>query len=361
MLPPQQIQRNVLRFRDLDSWTRARELGSATFGTIPSSFTTTVRTLMYDYRTNNRAYSDASRFLAKRLLRGPTINACVSRAYTMWKNEFDDKERPPETYLDEFSPYDLATLIGFLYLFKRARRSCKDPQLEAIVSSLMRSQHLGIKIAQVIPNVGLGTSLIVSGMHQVASAAFLFSDSAGFADYRRHLNNAQSLYDGDYEHAVWGCSGTQIAATLIQSAGFGLGIASSFTAAFSSMASLESQPNRIAYAMRACWVWLDTLLRKDKLPSSMRYGEVFYYPSSEDLDRLLECVALGPPESEAFWLNTRATAKPSAPEAPVPYVPRKLRRTNEEEDRGSENVDLDELAAVGDELKEEIEAEQSLL
>lgn len=360
MLPPEQTQRNVLRFRDLDSWTRARELGSATFGSIPSSFTTTVRTLMYDYRTNGRAYSDASRFLATRLLRGPTINACVSRAYTMWKNEFDEKERSPETYLEEFSPYDLAALIGFLYLFKRARRSCKDRQIEEMVTSLMRSQHLGIKIAQVIPNVGLGTALIVSGMHQIASAAFLSSDGPGFGDYYRHLYNTQSLYDGEYEHAVWGCSATQIAATLIQSAGFGLGIASSFTAAFSSLASLESQPNRIAYAMRACWVWLDTLLRKDKLPSSMRYGEVFYYPSSQDLDRLLECVALGPPESEAFWLNSRPSMRPSAPEAPVPYIPRKLRRSADDE-LGAVSADLDELAAVGDELKDEIESEQSLL
>lgn len=341
------------RYKDVESWEIAKRF-VALFGSVPISFTVAVRTLMKDYQ-RDKQYSDISKFLATRLLRGPTFSSCMARAAAAWQNEFDQEELPTERYLEIFTPYDLAALIGYLYLLKRSRKLCKSDEVGFIVNQVVKNQYACMQIGNAIPNIGLGTAVIVGGMHQMAFASFLSHDEKGFVDYRRHLQATQQIFDLDYEISRWGCTSTQVSSLLLQTFGFGLGIANAFIAAFSKSASLDNQPNRIALGMKVCWVWMDSLLKSGGVPNITHDGR--YYPTQAPLERLLHAMALGFPEEDLFWFCAPPAKSKMSEEGSAPARPqRKLKKmlvTDGQEP--TIDVSIEELAELTETIEEEIE------
>lgn len=353
----EELSVNQHRLNDVESWELAKRFAGL-FGVTPISFSVCVRTLMKDYQ-RDKQYGDISRFLAVRLMRGPTLSASMARAAAAWRNEYHTTPLPTEQYLEIFNPYDLAALIGYLYLFKRTKRICETDAVDTLVKAVIHRQHLCMNIGSSISNIGLGCSILVGGMHLVAFGAFLSHDEAGFLEYQKHLQENGVLYDLEYESQVWGCTSTQIASLLLQSFGYGLGIANAFMSAFSRHASIENQPNRIALGMRVCHVWLESLLSTGKIPNITHDGR--YYPMPGPLERLLQVAALGSPEEDAFWL----CAVPEQQLSQAAPTRRKRRQSSQEGDASDDtsmmaeptiDVSIEELAQLTETIEDEIES-----
>src|SRR5690606_3282047 len=99
------------------SWENALSY-SALIGAIPSSFTSTIRSLIVDHLRNNGSLSASSLYQVSRLLRGPSTSAMLYYAAKTFREE--ELQRLDKIHtkalIKLFGPFDLAAIIAVIYL-----------------------------------------------------------------------------------------------------------------------------------------------------------------------------------------------------------------------------------------------------
>lgn len=282
------------------SWEIARAYAQI-FRETPVPFTANfLRALMRDHLKHGQKLGRVGRHVISQILRAPTPRGCfvdVTATYHP-KIATDRGSLGLEDYASIYSPYDMAAIVGFLYLFNRARHLCGDG-FEETFRPMVGTLHLGALTGCAIANIGFGTGMISGGIHQMAMTSFYPNDKPGYAEYKRHLQKKDEIFDSEYELARWGCTSTQIGALLLQSSGFGLSVAIAFMTAFTRKYDSLPSSGQLAQAMRICWMWVDSLRKSGSIPNIVHDGN--FYPSQSALHDLL-VDANRPVPKNAFWL-----------------------------------------------------------
>jgi hypothetical protein len=266
-------------------WENARAYASL-LGVVPSSFSSLVRLLV-------RQGSDISSLDFKtiaqteRLLKGPTSRSMFFFcAKTFRELELDNKS---DVTLRElvamFSPFDLASLISLLYLYRRSEKLCKDDEAWASISSNISSlSEIGGYVGDAIPSIGLGTGLFVGCLREIALCTVGHHDPAGYQAYIRHLQDTKQELDLDFELQRWSTSSLQIASTLLQSMGFGVDMSEGIVFGLDPRVSIAEITDDASYRLKITRVWIDSMLETGEQPTISLRGE--YYPLKEAMDRL---------------------------------------------------------------------------
>lgn len=277
----------VSKIGESEGWQTARGL-SVLLDEVPSSFSTTIRTLIADHQRPNGQLSPASRFLVSRLLKGPTLKSPI---YFATRAIMDEKiaGKPyigSDDLIQLYSPYDLAAMIGFLYIYKKAKKLC-DPDLwTPIAKTISDYQELGMLTGAKVQNMGIANGLIGSGMRHLALAPLLIHDRTGFNEYRRHLNKKGVNIDHEFEMNRWGTTSVLIGSVILQALGLGVQIASAFVAGLQPSTPLEAINDKKGFAMRLGSLWADSLLTRKAQPDITHDGR--YYPTKPDLEVLVQ-------------------------------------------------------------------------
>jgi hypothetical protein len=273
-------------FNSAESWQTARDYAGL-IGEIPSSFTTTVRTLMADNERLKGTYGPASKFLVLRMLRGPSLRAPV---YYMIKEFQPDaanvsSNMRTEDMLQWVSPFELASIIGITYAYRRIKKICDESEWAYIAPILHRRQLVGTHVGYAIPNIGSMLGMAVGGLRTLAMALYLNYDKKGCSEYRRHLKIKRLPYDHHYEMGRWGCTSVQVGSVLIQILGLGVEFSSSLAQGLTP-GVIPDRSNRGAYAASICNTWVEALLANGTAPDITHDGN--FYPAKVALDKVIQ-------------------------------------------------------------------------
>lgn len=273
-----------------ESWEVARNYASL-IGTIPSSFSATVRTLVSDGDKGNETYSAGGRSLALRLLRSPSLFAAVSAAARDFRPGQCGESPTPKDLIAVFKPSELAVLIAFLYVFRRARKVAPADEWQFLFPLLHRRADLGLAVGSAITTVGVPCALIVGAAQSIAASTLQAHDKAGYKDYRRFLKSKAIDFDGEFELGRWGCTTAQIGATIFQNSGFGVTVADAFVqvAHGSSLASRDNETQILRTRFTVAKDWIDSLSEEPKHPDHVH--DARYYPLKAAAELVLKQAA----------------------------------------------------------------------
>lgn len=296
-----------------ESWDRANKYAKL-IGEIPSSFSTTIRTI----RNNNAPsagtqFDKASKFMALRLIKSPTLKAPVYfAACTIYPEKLTPGTVLRDTQLLElFHPHELASILGMVYVYRRAKRVCSGALWENLVKELNSQADIGIRLGRCIPKIGPSVGVVLGTIRNLSLALFLSRDEKGFRAYRREVNAKEKFFDLGLEMKTWGCDDVQLSSKILQALGFGLPFAAGFSFGLtaSSQAELESDPEY--YRWHCASLWIEALRHTGQAPQITHKGQ--YYPLKADLDRLCEeAQAINVNGSKFTWLEKEKDALPPA-------------------------------------------------
>ena len=277
-------------FSTPENWEAAQRY-AALLGQIPSSFTSSIRTLLLDSQKNGDKLSPSSKFLVTRFVKGPSMRAPFLYAGLTFRPEQlpDPNKASAGELVNLFSPYEIAALLGVLYLYRRARKVCDPEEFEYLSKMLQESVEIGGHLGCTIKNIGLGIGMLSGALPFLASACFLLKDKKSFKEYRRILSKSNAVFDIDVELERWKCANVQVMSILMQSLGFGVQSANSLIMAFSSAEPLDDKQFPEPYKLRIALEWIESLKKTGKEPEVVHKGA--YYPLKQDLDRLYSNVA----------------------------------------------------------------------
>ncbi|MDC0358171.1 hypothetical protein OAO01_05085 [Oligoflexia bacterium] len=272
-------------FDSPESWASAKAY-AALFGDVPSSFSSTVRTLLKDHEKNDKKLAASSRFQVVRILNGPSTKAMFYFACQTFRKE----QIPDKSYLavkdlvNLFEPIDLAAIVGLIYLYKRCTMLCENVKWEDLSKAMQLESEVGGHLGSAIPSIGFGTGLLVGALPHLALCTFKRHDSSSFIHYAKFLEKNKLSFDIVYEAPRWGCTSLQVASCLLQNLGFGLEMTEAYVRGLDSRDSLENIKEDYFYRMCITRIWIESLLKTGDQPDISMRGA--YYPLREELAEL---------------------------------------------------------------------------
>jgi hypothetical protein len=290
-----------LDFNHPENWTNAQPYANA-LGAIPSSFTTTIRTLIADGNSKPADLSQGGRFLMTRFVKIPGMRApFYFAALTFHKEQIGTGYISPSDLVKPFKAHEMAAVIGLLYLYRRARKLCDPDEWALLSKTVLESVDIGGHLGLAIPNIGPGLGMLVAGTPLLAQAAFSIKDKKGFKEYRRALKSKGLAFDPGLELARWNTSCVHVAAVLMQSLGIGVQVANAFVKGMgSSSISIETEPE--AYKLFIANRWIADLKKSGLAPEMVHKGQ--YYPLKQDLNHLIDVVeTIRAKGSQYSWLE----------------------------------------------------------
>lgn len=268
------------------SWENAQAY-AALLGNVPSSFSSTVRTLVNEHDKNNRelSYQVASR--CERLLKGPKTRSMFYFGSLTFR-ESTLRGRDEVTLRDLvllYEAFDIASMIAMIYLYRRVRHLCKeDAGWDELSNKLQKFGELGGYVGNAIPAIGLGTGMLIGSIRYIALATLLHHDNNGFNMYMKHLDSAGGEADFDFELKRWNCSSLQIASVIMQSIGYGVDIPKGIVFGLDPAVEIENIIEDAPYRIKIAEVWMHSLIDSGEQPSIPMRGN--YYPLKEDYEDL---------------------------------------------------------------------------
>jgi hypothetical protein len=260
------------------------------FGEIPSSFTTVLRTLLVEHEKNGGSLSAGGRFAAGRLLRSNSIASPLYFASKIYRPEIfaGPGVFNSNRFMDVYSPFDLAVLIGTIYLYRRAKSVAEADEWAYIIADLQERVDISYQVGQAIPKIGGTIAVLCTAFPTIALATFQRHDKKGFKEYRRHLKSKGRAFDTIFEMRQWECTSVQIAAVFLQILGFGIEFSGNFSRGLLSVPPLQNKLDSTAYRFPLCSLWVDALLKSGAVPDMVHRGD--FYPQKDALTTLLERV-----------------------------------------------------------------------
>jgi hypothetical protein len=267
-----------------ESWEYARGYAGI-MGTIPASFTTIIRGLMTDHESGMTKIEGANRYQVIRLIKSPSLFSTLyfaCKALTpqvIRRNGYTSETE----IVDSLSPFELAYLIGFSLLFRRAQGLCDDQEFSYIDDDITRNMNVGFLMGRAIPAIGAGCAMIEGTAPILALCTFLRHDAKGFKEYRRAVLKPGSSWDTSAELKRWGCHSLQVASVIVQTLGFGISHAQALTTSREPTSLTEE--SRITKDYRMAGLWRESIIKTLAPPTVKVDGR--YYPSTEALNSAL--------------------------------------------------------------------------
>lgn len=305
------IKPQILDFTNPENWTGAQPFVNA-LGAFPSSFTSTIRTLIIDGNKSPNTLSPGGRFLMTRFVKIPGMRAPIYfAALTFHKSDLGTDYISPAGLVKPFGAHEIAAVIGLLYVYRRARKLCDPEEWAILVKHLNETVDIGGHIGLAIPNIGPSLGMLVAGLPILAQATFSIKDKKGYKEYRRLLKNKDLLYDPKEELSRWKTSSVHIAANIMQTLGIGIQIAEAFVSAVGAGSSVNFDTNPDAYRLHIANVWLESLRTTGAAPEMVHKGQ--FYPLKQDLENLVDIVGTIRESGSKFsWLEkTKDSISPS--------------------------------------------------
>lgn len=267
-----------------ESWEYARGYAGI-MGTVPASFTTIIRGLMTDHESGMGQIEGPNRYQVIRLIKSPSLFstlyfACKALTPNVIRRSGYTSEAE---IVDSFSPFELAYLIGFSLLFRRAQGLCDDQEFSYIEDDIIRNLNVGVLMGRAIPAIGGGCGMIEGTAPFLALCTFLRHDAKGFKEYRRSTLKPGSSWDPSAELKRWGCNSLQIASVIVQTLGFGINQAQALIASREPI-SLPDEA-RLVKDYRMAGLWRNSIITT-LTPPTVKI-DARYYPSTDALNSAL--------------------------------------------------------------------------
>jgi hypothetical protein len=262
-----------------ESWEYARR-HAGMFGNVPSSFTSVIRGLMNEHSAGLASTTGQSKYFLVRLLKSPSLSApfyflCATHNPDVL---LQNTHTPPDALAKAFTPFELAYLLGLVYLVRRAQTLCDKEEWKYVAEPLARNVNTAIQIGRSIPAIGTGTALIEASAPLLGLCAFMKHDVKGFREYRRNAKKRNNAWDCDEEVERWGCNHVQIASVLVQTLGFGITRANALVMALSSKADVGSADEvSLARDFRMAQLWRESVMSTLNGPTIPIHAK--YYPT----------------------------------------------------------------------------------
>ncbi len=248
-------------------------------GEIPSSFSTTLRTLIADEEKNGGKLSSNGRFLALRLLKSRGVLAPTYYAALTFRSAQLSAlgGASLENLLRVFSPMDLAGMIGLLYFYRRVKNFTSQLVWDDVRPGILSAVEAGGHIGSAMSRIGMAMGTCVGGLGLLSLCLFQKQDEKAFKEYRRYLRSAKLPFDLSLEMSTWGCTRFNVSAVLMQLLGFGVPVASAYSQGLTCTNPLGQGLTPEAYRFKITSLWLDSLLCSGEIPNIAHKGE--YYPT----------------------------------------------------------------------------------
>jgi hypothetical protein len=271
---------------------------------LPSSVTSTVRTLLTDFDKDPHAISHDAQFCLTRFLKSRSFQAPYFHAISLFKPERlqpEDELFTPRDFIESFSGPEHALFTSLIFLHRQARRLSDEGLFDNATSWLQRSVNLGWMIGKSMKSVGPASALLVASYKWLGVLPFVRHDPEGFKLYARHLRTKDfTSTDIDFEHDRWECTSSQIGIMLLQRMGFGTARLVPLMRATTTISPLPpSDPLERAY--RAAEVWMRYLLERRSVPSIPLPPS--FYLSPQELDAITTRLNSQIPGRVRSWLN----------------------------------------------------------
>ena len=281
-----------------ESWEYSRNYSSL-LGEIPSSFGSTIRSLISDHEKNAGVLGPGTKFLSLRLARSKSLKASFYYALQTYKPEFlQGKDKiTVEDLLNAFKADEIAALLGTIYLYKKAKKICDKTELNFILPHLLKEIDVSGHVGLGLPAVGFANGILTFGMRYIAAMTYLRHNLKHFQEYRRLLKSEKTLFNHDKEIEFFGCTTTQIASIFLQTLGFGVEFSNNYAMTFADEKILQKTDAQSS-PFKVTELWTYSLISGGKIPD-VAHDSKFYPANKEITSRLLERVAAAP----TSWLD----------------------------------------------------------
>ncbi len=272
-------------------------------GPIPSSITSTVRTLVSEGERLSGSISQPTKSMLRRLLKSPSMVAPFYFGLKYLKSDIPETDQKISDHVlcRVYSPMDFAALLTLIYFSRRMRSLVSEDIWEKVPSRLNRDLALAAPLARAIPRMSLHYCLLVAGLWELVPLLFAHHEPKGASAYANHLSSASLPYDLRWEVARWGCSRAELSAAVLQSFGFGVPQSNALSTglAAGTLGTAESVDPE-AYRPYIIRVWLDMLAATKSIPQIAHRGE--YYPTQQQSAALLAAVKHALESEMPAWL-----------------------------------------------------------
>lgn len=285
------------------SWEYAGAFADS-LGTLPSSVTSIVRTLLADFDKDPHNLSDHSKFFLKRFFKSKSLQSPYFHAISYFKPERLEPRDEPFTsrdFIESFSGPEHALLLAVIFLHRQARRLSDEAFFESATSWLQRGLNIGWLLGHTLKPIGPASGLLVGCYKWLGVLPFLRHDPDGFKLYARHLKTLDfACTDVNFEHERWECTSSQVGIMLLQRMGFGTSrLVPLMRATTTISAATLADPVERGY--RAAEVWVRYLLEKRSIPAIPVPPAYYLGPAEVEAvsNRLLSKGIIG----EQSWLS----------------------------------------------------------
>ncbi|MBX7144968.1 MAG: hypothetical protein K1X79_10990 [Oligoflexia bacterium] len=270
-------------------WDAARYYAGA-FGSVPNSFSTTIRSLISDHQANPNEYSNAGRFLAGRLVRSPSMQVRLQYAIATYKPEVALAGEPsPAEYLKVLKPYDLAALFGTIYSYRKFRKRCDAQEFSILSKIIQEAADVGGLLGLAIPKIGFACGLLAGAFSIMSICPMMLQDIKAFKEYKRKTKPKGFRYNLQFELETFQTTHAHICSWIIPPLGYGVQLARPMTEGFLGELSGIAPVDAEAYKFYITMIWIESLLKTGNPPEIVHKGG--YYPVKTDMDKLLAAVA----------------------------------------------------------------------
>ena len=333
-----------------ESWEYARGYAGV-FGTVPSSFTSVIRSLIGEHTAGLTQTTGNNKYFVLRLLKSPSLLAPLYFASEIYNPSVlvEGGVTPPDQLIKGFTPFELACMLGLVYIVRKAQGLVDADELKNIIDPMIPDANVAFAMGRTITAVGVGTALFEATIIPLAVCAFAKHDLKGFKEYRREVTKVhKGRWNADLELARWGCNHIQIASVLIQTLGFGITRSNAFVNALSSKTELGTlEEVNLARDFKMAAIWREAISTTFKAPVVPLPPK--YYPTKAAQDSAVAIIkeVLGDAEASR-WLLKGKDDLPSYQLAP----PRST-QASEQPPTQAGDAEIDALTAEMDQLAAE--------
>ncbi len=255
-----------------------------------------------------------SKYFVVRLLKSPSLLAPFYFAAEIFDPAILEKNGPTgaEQLIKGFTPFEIASLLGLVYLVRRGQGLCDPEELKNIFDPMIPNTNIAFAIGRSIPAIGVGTALLEATIIPIALAAFAKHDAKGFKEYRRDVQKQfGGQWNSDLEVARWGCNHLQIGSVLLQSLGFGITRANAFVNAVSSKSELGTlEEINLCRDFRMAKLWREAIATTYSAPTIPLPPK--YYPTKASQDAAVATIkAVHEDPDASSWLLKGKEALPA--------------------------------------------------
>lgn len=181
----------------------------------------------------------------------------------------------PGTLLTVFTPDELAAVVAITYIYRRVKKAVPATVWEGVCGEVHIQMETGFHVGRHVRAISSGRGIMVGALRYITLSLFSKRDARGYKLYKRHLHEKELLFDIADEMTRWKCNHLQIASSIMQTLGLGIGAASGLVASEFPTHSQNAHQLREAQAWFAIRVWIQSLLEKECAPKELAAQAAF--------------------------------------------------------------------------------------